>query len=163
MVRNILVELENLLKIVSILRNEGKKIVFTTGAYDIIHSGHIDYFDKARELGDVLVVGLHSNSLIEKRKGPGRPLNNEAKRIKVLSGIYLVDYLIVINNFDNLYKIINFLLPDVLVVSETNKGEKDNSPEIMDILFGEIMDVIMLPEQSKEHSTDFIKIIKNSQ
>ena len=159
MIRNILVELENLLKIISTLRNEGKRIVFTTGAYDIIHSGHIDYFDKASELGNVLIVGLHSDSLVKERKGPGRPLNNEAERVKVLSSIYFINYLIVINNFDNLYKIINRILPDVLVVSETNKREKDNSPEIMDILFGEIMEVIVLPEQGKIHSTDFIKLV----
>ena len=107
-------ELKNLAKTLSVLRTKGKKIVFTNGCFDIIHVGHVDYLSKARRLGDVLVVGLNSDSSVKKIKGKGRPINKESDRAKVLSSLYFVDYITSFNETtpENLIK---KMRPDILV------------------------------------------------
>lgn len=76
------------------LKKQGKKIVFTNGCFDIIHKGHITLLNKAREAGDVLIVGVNNDNSIRKLKGPDRPINNLDDRITVLAGFQSVDYLI---------------------------------------------------------------------
>ncbi len=85
---------EQLNEIVNELKKQGKKIVFTNGCFDIIHKGHIALLNKAREAGDVLIVGVNNDSSIRKLKGPERPINNLEDRITVLAGLQSVDYLI---------------------------------------------------------------------
>jgi D-beta-D-heptose 7-phosphate kinase/D-beta-D-heptose 1-phosphate adenosyltransferase len=84
---------QQLSEIVLDLRKQGKKIVFTNGCFDIIHKGHIALLNKAREAGDVLIVGVNSDNSIKKLKGPDRPINNIEDRLTVLSGLQSVDYL----------------------------------------------------------------------
>ena len=107
-------DLKILTKTLSALRNKGKKIVFTNGCFDILHAGHVDYLSKARRLGDVLVVGLNSDSSVKKIKGKGRPINKESDRAKVLSSLYFVDYVTSFNETtpENLIKKVR---PDILV------------------------------------------------
>ncbi|TAL67128.1 MAG: D-glycero-beta-D-manno-heptose 1-phosphate adenylyltransferase [Bacteroidetes bacterium] len=95
-------------------RIEGKKIVFTNGCFDIIHSGHITYLSKAKELGDVLIVGLNSDDSVTRLKGPGRPVNNENDRVLVLDSLRFVDYVVLFNE-DTPYNLIKEIIPDVLV------------------------------------------------
>ena len=101
-------------KSLSRLRSKGKKIVFTNGCFDILHAGHVEYLSKARRLGDVLVVGLNSDSSVKKIKGEGRPINKESDRAKVLSSLYFVDYITSFNETtpENLIKKAR---PDILV------------------------------------------------
>ena len=103
-----------LVRALSALRSKGKRIVFTNGCFDILHAGHIDYLSKARRLGDLLVVGLNSDSSVKKIKGKGRPINKEADRAKVLSSLYFVDYITSFNEAteENLIKKVK---PDILV------------------------------------------------
>ncbi|MCX5667587.1 MAG: D-glycero-beta-D-manno-heptose 1-phosphate adenylyltransferase [Candidatus Omnitrophica bacterium] len=105
---------KNLAQILSALRPKGKKIVFTNGCFDILHVGHVDYLSKARRLGDVLVVGLNSDSSVKKLKGKDRPINKESDRAKVLSSLYFVDYITPFNETtpENLIKKVR---PDILV------------------------------------------------
>lgn len=77
------------------LRNNGKKIVFTNGCFDLIHAGHISTFKKARELGDVLIVGVNSDRSISQLKGDKRPIVNEQHRLMLLSALDMIDYLII--------------------------------------------------------------------
>ena len=101
-------------KSLSRLRSKGKKIVFTNGCFDILHAGHVEYLSKAKRLGDVLVVGLNSDSSVKKIKGEGRPINKESDRAKVLSSLYFVDYITAFNETtpENLIKKAR---PDILV------------------------------------------------
>jgi D-beta-D-heptose 7-phosphate kinase/D-beta-D-heptose 1-phosphate adenosyltransferase len=85
---------EHLAEIVRDLKKQGKKIVFTNGCFDIIHKGHITLLNKAREAGDVLIVGVNNDNSIRKLKGPERPINNLEDRLTVLAGLQSVDYLI---------------------------------------------------------------------
>lgn len=85
---------EQLTEIVNDLKKQGKKIVFTNGCFDIIHKGHITLLKKAREAGDVLIVGVNNDNSIRKLKGPERPINNLEDRLTVLAGLQSIDYLI---------------------------------------------------------------------
>lgn len=91
-----------------------KKVVFTNGCFDIIHSGHITLLKEASELGEILIVGLNSDDSIKRLKGSNRPINNLESRINVLSAISYVDYIIVFND-DTPIDIIKHLKPDFLV------------------------------------------------
>lgn len=82
-------------KIAAALRKRGKKIVFTNGCFDILHYGHIKYLMKCRRLGDVLIIGLNSDSSVREIKGRNRPLTGEKERAAVLAALAVVDYVIV--------------------------------------------------------------------
>lgn len=73
-------------------KNEGKKIVFTNGCFDIIHKGHVTYLNEAKKLGDILIVGLNSDASVKRLKGPERPINNELDRQYVMSQLKPVDF-----------------------------------------------------------------------
>jgi len=99
--------------IVRELKASGKKVVFTNGCFDIIHVGHVRYLSEARSLGDVLVVGLNSDSSVSRLK-PGRPVNPEAERAEVLLALESVDFVCVFDE-DTPYELISSLRPDILV------------------------------------------------
>lgn len=96
------------------LKEDGKKIVFTNGCFDIIHVGHIRYLSKAKELGDILIIGLNSDESIKKLKGEDRPVNCFEDRAILLSSLRFVDSVIMFEEQtpDNLIKQI---IPDILV------------------------------------------------
>lgn len=95
-------------------KNNGKKIVFTNGCFDILHRGHVEYLQKAKELGDLLVLGLNSDSSVKRLKGESRPINNEKDRAIILSALECVDYIIIFNE-DTPLELIKNLKPDILV------------------------------------------------
>ncbi|WP_457626333.1 D-glycero-beta-D-manno-heptose 1-phosphate adenylyltransferase [Persephonella sp.] len=95
-------------------RKEGKKIVFTNGCFDIIHAGHVDYLEKAKKLGDILVVGLNSDESVRRIKGRDRPVNIQEHRKRVLEALKPVD-LVIIFDEDTPEKLIKKIKPDVLV------------------------------------------------
>jgi rfaE bifunctional protein nucleotidyltransferase chain/domain len=76
-------------------RHPGKTIVFTNGCFDILHAGHVRYLAAAKQLGDILVVGLNGDTSVKELKGPGRPLNSAADRAEVMSALLAVDYVII--------------------------------------------------------------------
>lgn len=114
---------EAILPLLNKMRFLGKKIVFTNGVFDILHTGHVDYLSKARDLGDYLVLGLNTDSSVKRlNKGPERPINNEVARATVLGALECVDAIILFDE-DTPYELISFIKPDVLV-----KGS-DYAPE----------------------------------
>jgi len=106
--------LKSLTRALSALRRKGKRIVFTNGCFDILHVGHVDYLSKARRLGDLLVIGLNSDSSVKKIKGKDRPINKESDRARVLSSLYFVDYVTSFNETTP-EKLIKKVKPDILV------------------------------------------------
>lgn len=94
-------------------REKGRKVVFTNGCFDIVHAGHVRYMREAKKLGDVLVVGLNSDSSASGIK-PGRPVTPEDQRAEVLSALEMVDYVTVFDE-PTPYELIKRLKPDVLV------------------------------------------------
>ena len=96
------------------LKMEGEKIVFTNGCFDLLHKGHISYLEKAKELGNYLVVGLNSDLSVRRLKGEGRPIKEIESRIAVLAGLASVDMVVVFEE-DTPKDLIESLNPDVLV------------------------------------------------
>lgn len=98
-------------KLVEAERKKGKKIGFTSGAFDILHSGHVIYLDEARKRCDFLVVGVNSDLSIKKYKDPDRPINSEVDRLKVISSLKAVDGAFIFSEINN-NKNIEELKPD---------------------------------------------------
>ncbi len=106
--------LNELLPAVARHKQEGKKIVFTNGCYDLLHVGHVRCFQQARKLGDVLVVGLNSDRSVRGLKGAPRPIVPEEERAEVLAALECVDYVTIFDQ-DNPRDIIAQVKPDILV------------------------------------------------
>ena len=109
-----IVSIESLRETRQRLRDEGRKLVFTNGCFDILHVGHVRYLAKARELGDALLVAINSDRSVRELKGAGRPIMNEEERAEMLAALSAVDYVTI---FDDLSPrtLIAEILPDVLV------------------------------------------------
>jgi D-beta-D-heptose 7-phosphate kinase/D-beta-D-heptose 1-phosphate adenosyltransferase len=96
------------------LRAQKKRIVFTNGTFDILHLGHIRYLQKAKSLGDILMVGVNTDSSVKSYKSPDRPLNPEKDRLEVLAGLECVDYVALFNEPTPLRLILK-IRPHILV------------------------------------------------
>jgi len=94
--------------------NKNQKIVFTNGCFDLLHVGHIKYLEKAKNLGDILILGLNSDSSVERLKGKGRPINKQNDRAYILASLQIVDYLVIFEE-DTPYELIKIIKPDILV------------------------------------------------
>src|SRR5215212_7256303 len=110
----VILNLEELLSVRASLRAEGRRLVFTNGCFDILHVGHVRYLQRARELGDALLVAINSDRSVRELKGAGRPIMNEGERAEMLAALGAVDYVTI---FDDLSPraLIGEVLPDVLV------------------------------------------------
>ncbi len=109
-----------------ILREGGKKIVFTNGCFDIIHAGHVRYLSKARSFGDCLAVGLNSDASVKRLKGKSRPVNSQLDRAEVLDALAAVDYVIIFDE-DTAEDLIAKVKPAVYV--KGGDYTLDNLPE----------------------------------
>ncbi|MCM8830147.1 MAG: D-glycero-beta-D-manno-heptose 1-phosphate adenylyltransferase [Candidatus Omnitrophica bacterium] len=96
------------------LKKEGRKIIFTNGCFDILHKGHIRLLKKAKSLGEVLIVGLNTDSSVRRLKGEDRPFFKQDERAEILSSLEMVDYIVLFPQ-DTPYKLIETIKPDILV------------------------------------------------
>lgn len=106
--------LNQLVRIRRKLKKEGKTVVFTNGCFDIFHRGHIKCLKKAKSYGDVLMVGINSDSSVRKIKGKKRPILPQNDRAEILASLEMVDYVLIFNE-ETPHKVITSLVPDVLV------------------------------------------------
>lgn len=96
-------------------RLQNKKVVFTNGCFDLIHLGHVDYLERARALGDILVVGVNSDpSMRRQNKGPERPLQDEEARTRIIAALQFVDVVVTFDE-DTPLNLIRAVRPQVLV------------------------------------------------
>jgi D-beta-D-heptose 7-phosphate kinase/D-beta-D-heptose 1-phosphate adenosyltransferase len=109
-----IISLQNLVKIVQNFKELHKKVVFTNGCFDILHAGHVDYLQKARALGDVLIVGLNSDASVSRLKGPSRPIQSADDRATILSALSCIDFIVEFEE-DTPLDVIQTLLPTILV------------------------------------------------
>lgn len=107
-------KLAELKRIVSQLKQQGKKVVFTNGCFDILHVGHVRLFQEAKTLGDILIVAVNSDTSVRALKGPGRPFVPAEQRAEVVAALASVDFVIIFDERDPL-RIISELIPQVLV------------------------------------------------
>lgn len=104
------------------LKHEGKRVVFTNGCFDILHVGHVKYLQEAKSYGDVLIVGLNSDSSVKELKGPSRPVNTEADRAYILAALESVDYVVLFSE-ETPHELIKNIAPDILVKGGDYEGK----------------------------------------
>lgn len=118
-------------------RRKHKKIVFTNGCFDILHRGHVEYLGKAASLGDILVVGLNSDSSVRRLKGKNRPVVAQDDRATILAALECVDYITIFEE-DTPLNLIRELRPDILVKGADWKRKKIVGKDIVSSYGGEI-------------------------
>jgi D-glycero-beta-D-manno-heptose 1-phosphate adenylyltransferase len=137
------------------LKEENKKVVFTNGVFDIIHSGHVDYLIKAKALGDILIVGLNSDSSVKRIKGEKRPIISETERAFILSSLKPVDYVVPFEE-DTPLELIKALVPDVLVKGADWSLDKIVGSDVVLGNGGEVKNISFVNDQSTSRIIDLI-------
>ena len=139
------------------LRDEGKRIVFTNGCFDILHVGHASYLEKAKEFGDVLVLAINSDASVRTIKGGKRPLIPEEERAYMVASLEVVDYVTIFSEKTPL-ELIDYLMPNVLVKGGDWAEEKVVGRESVEKWGGK---VVIIPEIEGASTTNIVeKIIK---
>ena len=125
----------------------GKKVVFTNGVFDLLHRGHVEYLEKARELGDLLVIGLNSDASVQRIKGPRRPLCSQEDRAAVLSALACVDHIVLFDE-DTPQKLIEALIPDILVKGADYSVEQIVGADVVLKNGGKVLPIELTPGKS---------------
>ena len=105
------------------LRKKKKKIVFTNGCFDLLHTGHVRYLETAKSFGDILILGLNSDQSVKTLKGKGRPINNQIDRAYMLAALEVIDYVVIFDE-DTPYSLIKAIKPEILVKGADYKGKE---------------------------------------
>jgi D-glycero-beta-D-manno-heptose 1-phosphate adenylyltransferase len=148
--------IKNFYDILKNMKKEQKKIVFTNGCFDIIHRGHIYILSESKKLGDILILGLNSDSSIRRIKGPQRPINSEEDRAYVLDNIKSVDYVVLFEE-DTPYNLIENILPDFLVKGGDWEADKIVGSDILRKYGGKVISIPYIDDFS---TSSIIKKIK---
>jgi len=130
-------------RMLTIWQFQGKKIVFTNGCFDILHLGHIDYLSKAKDMGDLLIIGLNTDLSVSKVKGKNRPIQNENSRAMVLASLGFVDVVVFFGE-DTPYNLIKITQPDILVKGADYKPEDIVGYDIVKNKGGEVVTIEFL-------------------
>ena len=142
-----IVKLTELVQIRRKARKENKKLVFTNGCFDLLHRGHIEYLKKAKSLGDILIVGLNSDSSVRKIKGKGRPIQKQSDRVTILASLYFVDYVVIFGELTP-FKLISKLIPDILVKGGDWKVKDIVGKDIVESHGGKVLNLKMVKGKS---------------
>jgi rfaE bifunctional protein nucleotidyltransferase chain/domain len=136
----------------------GEKIVATNGCFDILHAGHVSYLELARELGDILVVGVNDDETVRALKGEGRPINSIEDRVKVLSSIRYIDLVVIFHEI-SASRFIEAIQPDIYV--KGGDYSLDDLPECEQrVLEENVLDIQILPELTGRSTSNIIQRIK---
>jgi len=152
-------KLRDLIKFRENLKKEGKKVVFTNGCFDILHSGHIHIFREAKKWGDVLIVAVNDDSSVKKIKGPSRPIFPLEERLEILEAVEDIDCLVTFAE-ETPQKTIASLLPDVLVKGGDWKIEEVVGKREVERSGGKVMIVPCLESHSSSEIIE--RIIQSS-
>ena len=137
-------------------KEAGFKVVFTNGCFDILHLGHVDYLEKARSMGDKLVLGLNTDESVSRFKGPNRPIQDQTSRAHVLASLQFID-LVVFFNQDTPLKLISELLPDVLVKGSDYLAENIVGADVVKKNGGVVKTIGFVPGYSTSRIIEKIK------
>lgn len=152
-----ILQLPDLLRRLATWQSQGKKIVFTNGCFGLLHVGHVVYLEKARALGDILVVGLNSDDSVKKLKGPQRPLMLQGDRARVLASLSSVDGVTIFEK-ETPIDLITAIKPDILV-----KGADYTEQEVVgaDFVRSYKGDVVLISIVKDQSTTAIIRKITN--
>ncbi|MFM9839113.1 MAG: D-glycero-beta-D-manno-heptose 1-phosphate adenylyltransferase [Cyclobacteriaceae bacterium] len=137
-------------------QNQGEKVVFTNGCFDLLHLGHVDYLEKARNLGDRLVIGLNTDDSVSRFKGPERPLQDQNSRARVLAALQFVDAVVFFNE-DTPLHLISDLLPNVLVKGSDYLAENIVGADVVKKAGGKVETIDFVPGYSTTRIVEKIK------
>ena len=156
-VKNKIFNKNNLLEKLEIWRGANKKIVFTNGCFDLIHLGHIEVLARSADLGDILIIGVNTDSSIKKLKGNNRPIIEENSRAQQLASLEFVDAVILFNEQTPL-ELIKAIKPNVIT-----KGGDYNSEQVVgnEIAVRNEGEVIIIPLTHGYSTTSILDKIKN--
>lgn len=147
--------IEELAAIRNELKIQNKKVVFTNGVFDILHAGHVDYLCKAKNFGDVLILGLNSDQSVKRIKGEKRPIVPQNERAFILSNLKCIDYITIFDE-DTPYETIKKLVPDVLIKGADWTKDKIVGKDIIEKAGGKIETIEFVNIQS---TTNIIQTI----
>jgi rfaE bifunctional protein nucleotidyltransferase chain/domain len=150
--------LDRAIRIVEDWKRKGQVLVFTNGCFDILHVGHIDYLEKARREGDRLIIGLNTDASVQALKGPGRPINDEESRARLLAALAFVDLVILFDESTPL-KLIMAVQPDILVKGSDYEIENIVGAKFVMENGGKVITLDLIQGVSTTH---IIEKIKNS-
>jgi len=136
-------------------RANKKRTVFTNGVFDLLHLGHVEYLQKAKALGELLIIGLNSDISVRSIKGPKRPLVNQEDRAAVLAALECVDYVVLFDE-DTPAKLIETIMPDILVKGADYKIEQIAGADAVLKNGGKVVTIELTPGRS---TSDLIKKI----
>jgi D-beta-D-heptose 7-phosphate kinase / D-beta-D-heptose 1-phosphate adenosyltransferase len=139
-------------------RQPAKRLVFTNGCFDILHPGHINFLNQAKELGDILVVAVNSDASVAKLKGPGRPINRLEDRLQMLAALSCIDYLI---SFEELSpdELIKVLKPEIVVKGGNYTREMLPEAALIEAQGSKLHFLPYLPDRSTSHLLERIREI----
>lgn len=138
-------------------KQQNKKVVFTNGVFDLIHAGHVDYLSKAKLLGDILIVGMNTDESVKRIKGDKRPILKQEERAFIISNLKPVDFVVLFDE-DTPAKLIEELIPDILVKGADWSIDKIVGKETVEKNGGEVKTIEFVNDQS---TSKIIEIIRN--
>jgi D-beta-D-heptose 7-phosphate kinase/D-beta-D-heptose 1-phosphate adenosyltransferase len=122
---------EQIERIAKRLKEQGRRVIFTNGCFDILHRGHATYLQKAKELGDILILGLNSDESIRRLKGESRPINNLEDRAFLIGALESIDFVVPFTE-DTPYELIKLVQPNVLVKGADYEGKEVVGSDVAD-------------------------------
>lgn len=142
--------------VVANLKKMGYRIVLTQGVYDMIHEGHAKYLERALSYGDILIVGVDSDELTRKRKGPTRPVVPQKERLQMLAHLRSVGILTLREAHHDIGFLIETVQPDVLITSESTKDFTEKEAARYKKVAGKI---VVLPPQAATSTTARVRLL----
>lgn len=156
--QKLVTSMKRLREIAAYHREQGHRIVFTNGCFDILHSGHVNYLRLARQLGDVLIVGVNNDDSIKRLKGADRPINSLSERLSVLAGLACVDHVVVFGDRsdDTPAPLIREIAPDVFAKGGDYHGKALPEASLVESLGGQVQ---LIPLTANRSTTSLIRRI----
>ena len=148
---------EEIKSIVVGARNDGKRVAFTNGCFDLLHRGHVHVLRAARACADLLIVGINSDQSVKQIKGPARPVLPESDRCELVGAMEMVDFVVLFNEPDP-YSLISAIRPDVLVKGGDYELDEIHGREEVEAAGGK---VISLPFVAGASTTSLIDRMRN--
>ncbi len=139
-----LIDLNELLVLRATWRQQGKRMVFTNGCFDLLHRGHVEYLQQASSLGDYLVVGLNTDESVARLKGEGRPIVPQEDRAIILAALACVDYVVYFEQ-DTPLELIRRLMPEVLVKGADYQLNEIVGHELVQAQGGQVVRITLTP------------------
>lgn len=137
-------------------RTNSKTVVLVTGAFDILHKGHLVFLEKARELGDILIVGINNDEYVRNNKDSSRPIQKEYDRAYLIAGFECVSRAYIYSFGNDFFQL---LQPDILIMSSVGGRKIEDRAEHFDIIKGNGGKVVIFDECAAVHSSDIIEKI----